>query len=126
MCSSMKERTRSRRSAIRSEMTAVAISSHDRRDARGAPTCTVRGARPRGRALRARSARGRRLEAGVKAPRPYGYIPDLSGREAFVMERLEGDTIGRRIVQKDELAAARAALPVQMAEELAKIHAILP
>src|SRR6266700_2209002 len=63
-------------------------------------------------------------ETGVKAPRPYGYIPDLSGREAFVMERLEGDTIGRRIVQKDELGAARAALPVQMAEELAKIHAI--
>src|SRR6266852_1593522 len=62
--------------------------------------------------------------AGVKAPRPYGYIRDLSGREAFVMERLEGDTIGRRIVQKDELAAARAALPVQMAEELARIHAI--
>jgi aminoglycoside phosphotransferase (APT) family kinase protein len=63
-------------------------------------------------------------EAGVKAPRPYAYIPDLSGREAFVMERLEGDTIGRRIVQKEELAHARAALPVQMAEELAKIHAI--
>ena len=63
-------------------------------------------------------------EAGVKAPRPYGYIPDLSGREAFVMERLEGETIGRRIVQRDELADARAALPVQMAEELAKIHAI--
>ena len=63
-------------------------------------------------------------EAGVKAPRPYGYIPDLSGREAFVMERLEGETIGRRIVQRDELADARAALPVQMADELAKIHAI--
>jgi aminoglycoside phosphotransferase (APT) family kinase protein len=63
-------------------------------------------------------------ERGVKAPRPYGYIPDLCGREAFVMERLEGDTIGRRIVQKDELAAARAALPVQMADELAKIHSI--
>ena len=63
-------------------------------------------------------------EAGVKVPRPYGYIPDLEGREAFVMERLEGDTIGRRIVQKEDLAAAREALPVQMAEELAKIHAI--
>src|SRR6267154_147491 len=63
-------------------------------------------------------------EAGVKAPRPYAYIPDLSGREAFVMERLEGDTIGRRVVQKEELARARDALPVQMAEELAKIHAI--
>jgi len=63
-------------------------------------------------------------EAGVKAPRPVGYIADLAGREAFVMERLEGDTIGRRIVQKPELAAAREALPVQLAEELAKIHAI--
>ena len=33
-------------------------------------------------------------EAGVKVTRPYGYIPDLAGREAFVMERLEGETIG--------------------------------
>src|SRR5205823_63502 len=32
--------------------------------------------------------------------------------------------IGRRIVQRPELAGARAALPAQMAEELAKIHAI--
>src|SRR5207249_1600402 len=62
--------------------------------------------------------------AGVKVPKPHRYISDLAGREAFVMERLEGDTIGRRIVQKEELAAAREALPVQMAEELAKIHAI--
>ena len=63
-------------------------------------------------------------EAGVKAPRPYGYLPDLAGREAFAMARLEGDTIGRRIVRKDELAAARERLPVQLAEELAKIHSI--
>lgn len=63
-------------------------------------------------------------DAGVKAPRPYGYIADLAGREAFAMERLEGDTIGRRIVRKEELAAARERLPVQLAEELAKIHAI--
>ncbi len=63
-------------------------------------------------------------EAGVKVPRPYGYVADLAGREAFVMERLEGETIGRRIVQRDELAAARRLLPVQLAEELAKIHAI--
>jgi len=65
-------------------------------------------------------------EAGVTVPRPYGYVPDLGGREAFVMERLEGETIGRRIVQRPELAAARAKLPVQMAEELARIHAIPP
>jgi aminoglycoside phosphotransferase (APT) family kinase protein len=63
-------------------------------------------------------------EAGVKVPRPYGYIPDLDEREAFAMERLEGETIGRRIVRREELARARAALPVEMAEEIAKIHAI--
>jgi aminoglycoside phosphotransferase (APT) family kinase protein len=65
-------------------------------------------------------------EVGVKVPRPYGYIAELEGREAFVMERLEGETIGRRIVRKDELAGARRALPAQMAEELAKIHAVPP
>jgi len=63
-------------------------------------------------------------EAGVKVPRPYGYVADLAGREAFVMERLEGETIGRRVVQRPELEAARAALPLQLAEELAKVHAI--
>ena len=63
-------------------------------------------------------------EAGVMAPKPYGYLPDLAGREAFAMARLEGETIGRRIVRKDELAVARERLPVQLAEELAKIHAI--
>jgi aminoglycoside phosphotransferase (APT) family kinase protein len=63
-------------------------------------------------------------EADVKVPRPIVYIPDLAGREAFVMERLEGETIGRRIVRKEELEHARFLLPVQMAEELAKIHAI--
>ena len=63
-------------------------------------------------------------EAGVTVPRPYGYIADLEGREAFVMERLEGETIGRRIVQKPELAGARERLPEQLAEELARIHAV--
>src|SRR5690348_14378409 len=63
-------------------------------------------------------------EAGVKVPRPIAYIADLDGREAFVMERLDGETIGRRIVRKEELAHARRVLPVQMADELAKIHAI--
>jgi aminoglycoside phosphotransferase (APT) family kinase protein len=59
-------------------------------------------------------------DAGVKAPRPIAYIPDLDGREAFVMERLEGETIGRRIVR----GKVPPSLPVELAEELAKIHAI--
>src|SRR3954454_13188524 len=56
-------------------------------------------------------------EAGVKAPRPIAYIPDLDGREAFVMERLDGETIGRRIVRMDGLPPE---LPTQLADELAK------
>lgn len=59
-------------------------------------------------------------EAGVKVPRPILYLEDLDGREAFVMERLQGETIGRRIVRMD----LPAELPLQLAEELAKIHAI--
>jgi aminoglycoside phosphotransferase (APT) family kinase protein len=59
--------------------------------------------------------------AGVKVPRPIAYIPELDGREAFVMERLEGETIGRRIVRMDDVPPQ---LPAQMAEELARIHAI--
>jgi aminoglycoside phosphotransferase (APT) family kinase protein len=67
---------------------------------------------------------GAAYEADVKVPRPMMYIADLDGREAFVMERLDGETIGRRIVRKEELEHARFLLPVQMAEELAKIHGI--
>jgi aminoglycoside phosphotransferase (APT) family kinase protein len=57
--------------------------------------------------------------AGVKVPRPVAYLGSLGGREAFAMERVRGETIGRRIVRSPP-----AALPLQMAEELAKIHAI--
>jgi aminoglycoside phosphotransferase (APT) family kinase protein len=62
--------------------------------------------------------------SGVRVPKPHAYLDDLAGRPAFVAERVPGETIGRRIVQRPELAAARAALPEQLAEELAKIHAI--
>ncbi len=62
--------------------------------------------------------------AGVRVPKPYGYLGEIAGRPAFVSERVPGETIGRRIVQRPDLAGARAALPAQMAEELAKIHAI--
>jgi aminoglycoside phosphotransferase (APT) family kinase protein len=60
-------------------------------------------------------------EAGVKVPRPVAYLGELGGREAFAMERVEGETIGRRIVREPP-----SGLDVQLAEELAKIHAIPP
>jgi aminoglycoside phosphotransferase (APT) family kinase protein len=63
-------------------------------------------------------------EAGLRVPKPIGYLGDVDGRDAFVMERVAGETIGRRIVRQPELEQARRALPFQMAEELARIHAI--
>ncbi len=64
--------------------------------------------------------------AGVRVPRPYGYLGELDGREAFATERVAGETIGRRIVTRPELADARHALPLELAEEIAKVHAIAP
>jgi len=61
------------------------------------------------------------LEAGVKVPRPVAYLGEVGGREAFAMELVEGETIGRRIVRDPP-----AGLETQLAEELAKIHAIPP
>ncbi len=60
-------------------------------------------------------------EAGVKVPEPIAYLGEVEGREAFVMERVSGETIGRRIVKDPP-----PALDLQLAEELAKIHAIPP
>jgi aminoglycoside phosphotransferase (APT) family kinase protein len=61
-------------------------------------------------------------DAGVRVPRPIAYLGELDGREAFVMERLVGETIGRRVVRRP----SQGRLPLQMAEELAKIHALPP
>jgi aminoglycoside phosphotransferase (APT) family kinase protein len=61
------------------------------------------------------------VEAGVKVPKPVAYLGELGGREAFAMEFVEGETIGRRIVRDPPRG-----LELQLADELAKIHAIPP
>jgi aminoglycoside phosphotransferase (APT) family kinase protein len=61
------------------------------------------------------------VEAGVKVPRPFAYLGELGGREAFAMELVDGETIGRRIVRDPPRG-----LETQLADELAKIHAIPP
>jgi aminoglycoside phosphotransferase (APT) family kinase protein len=58
-------------------------------------------------------------DAGVRVPEPLAYLGDLDGREAFVMEFVHGEAVGRRVVK-----APPRGLDTQMAEELAKIHAI--
>lgn len=68
--------------------------------------------------------------AGIPAPRPYWFVPAGAAgnpdRAAFLMERIAGETIGRRIVQDPALAEARALLPRQLGEALAAIHRIDP
>jgi aminoglycoside phosphotransferase (APT) family kinase protein len=58
-------------------------------------------------------------EAGVRVPHPVAYLGELGGHEAFAMALIEGETIGRRIVRRPP-----PGLALQLAEELAKIHAI--
>jgi aminoglycoside phosphotransferase (APT) family kinase protein len=60
-------------------------------------------------------------EAGVSVPAPVAYLGEVEGREAFAMERVHGETIGRRIVRSPP-----GGLPEQMAAELARVHAIPP
>jgi aminoglycoside phosphotransferase (APT) family kinase protein len=60
-------------------------------------------------------------EAGVKVPRPVAYLGEVGGREAFAMERVEGETIGRRIVREPP-----PGLELELADELVSIHAIPP
>ena len=52
---------------------------------------------------------------------PIAYLGELGGREAFAMERVDGETIGRRIARNPP-----PGLETQLADELAKIHAIPP
>ena len=64
--------------------------------------------------------------AGVLAPQPRWCSADGAalGRPFFLMDRVAGESIGPRVVRRPELAAARARLAGQLAEQLARIHAI--
>lgn len=64
--------------------------------------------------------------AGVLVPRPRWLCADADvlGARFFLMDRVEGESVGRRIVREAGLAEARRRLPQQMGEQLARIHAI--
>ena len=64
--------------------------------------------------------------AGVRVPRPRWLCTDTSvlGVPFFIMDRVEGESVGRRIVREPALAEARRLLPAQMGEQLALIHAL--
>jgi aminoglycoside phosphotransferase (APT) family kinase protein len=66
--------------------------------------------------------------AGVKVPRPRWLCTEASvlGTPFFLMDRLEGESVGRRVVRETGLAEARHLLPRQMGEQLALIHRLDP
>ena len=67
-------------------------------------------------------------QGGVPVPRVYWASEDSSllGRPFVVLGRVDGETIGRRIVQLPELKEARQRLPEQMGRALGRIHALDP
>ncbi|HTQ13418.1 MAG TPA: phosphotransferase family protein [Rhizomicrobium sp.] len=65
--------------------------------------------------------------AGVKAPRVrYVLKPGDGAGHGYVMDRLEGETIARKILRDPEFDAVRPKLAYQCGEILARIHAVDP
>lgn len=76
----------------------------------------------------AREARAIRAaaEAGVPVPRvvTVGDDPAVLGSAFMVMERVEGETIPRRILREPALARARGALAAECGRALARLHSV--
>ncbi len=66
--------------------------------------------------------------AGVSVPEPLWASDDpaIAGAPFFIMRRVEGTAIGRRIVRDPSLGGDRATLAARLAEQLARIHAVRP
>jgi aminoglycoside phosphotransferase (APT) family kinase protein len=64
--------------------------------------------------------------AGVPEPRVFGWSsdPTVLGAPFLLMEKIEGETIARRILRDDRYQRARAVLTRQCGEALARIHSI--
>jgi aminoglycoside phosphotransferase (APT) family kinase protein len=68
------------------------------------------------------------LARGVRTARVRWLARDLlrPGASSYVLDWVDGEALGRRLVKQPELAAARAGLARELAAELAKIHSIGP
>lgn len=66
--------------------------------------------------------------AGILVPRPRWYCLETAilDQPFFIMDFVDGVSIGTQVANQPDLADARAALPAQMGEQLAKIHALDP
>ena len=63
----------------------------------------------------------RAFERGVRVPRPRWCVDAADapgGRAFFVMDRVDGESVGRRVVKLPELADARATMAMTVRESL--------
>lgn len=67
-------------------------------------------------------------KAGVKTPPARWLSLDLirQGADAYFLDWVSGEAIGRRVVRNPELESARAKLPGELAATLARLHTITP
>ena len=61
---------------------------------------------------------------GVEVPKPYWYGDDSLGSPFYVIERVEGETIVKRLHRDAQYEKARNLIPAQLARILARIHRI--
>ena len=64
--------------------------------------------------------------AGVPAPELHDHGDGALGQAYLLMERLDGETIPRRLLRDDAYAAARPGLARRLGEVLARIHQLDP
>jgi aminoglycoside phosphotransferase (APT) family kinase protein len=64
------------------------------------------------------------FEAGVPVPAPMFLGDESLGGEFFIVRRVDGETLPRRLLRDDEYAGAREQLPAQLGAALARIHDI--
>jgi len=66
--------------------------------------------------------------AGVPVPKVHWIAEgaDVLGTPFFLMQRVEGETIARRLLRDDEFSEARKVIPQQLGAILARIHSIHP
>lgn len=66
--------------------------------------------------------------AGVKTPRARWLMQDVirEGAWSYLLDRIEGDAIGRKVLSDPRLGGARDGLAQSLAEILASIHTVTP
>src|SRR6185436_20436147 len=68
------------------------------------------------------------VQAGVRTPAARWLTPSLlrEGADAYFLDWAPGEALGRRVVREKELETARSRLPAELAQSLARLHAVRP